>query len=73
MTITMEELNQFIREHGSVSMVDIRGTTRRLEGDSRDSYDLFESAERIFYGGQWYSRLEFKQVLEESIDDYYNY
>jgi hypothetical protein len=73
MAITNEKLCEFVSEHGPVSIVDPRGTTNRLEANNANVPGVLESAERVFYEGQWYSRQEFEQIVEDRLTDYCGY
>ncbi len=73
MNMEQESLDYFVSEHGAVSVVDGSGKTHKLRTGDAQNRELVKTAERIFYGGQWYSGREFERVVEECTEAYWSY
>ena len=73
MTIQRECLEYFVSDHGTVSIVDAQGRTQKLKSSDPKLCELVENAERVFYGGQWYSEREFERIVQESQESYWSY
>ena len=73
MAINNELLCKFVNEHGPVSIVDPRGTTKRLEAYNAIVLGILEEAERVFYGDPWYTLQEFEHIVEERLAVYCGY
>ena len=72
MTIQRDSLEYFVSEHGTVSVVDARGKMQKLKSGDPNICNLVEHAERVFYGGQWYSERDFERIVEESQEVYWS-
>ena len=65
MEISVENLRNFVRNHGSVSIVDSAGETRKLKDGSPDVWELVDKADEFHFDGKKYRRNEFAQVMEK--------
>jgi len=70
MAIKHDSLDTFVKEYGYVSVVDSKGTPKRVQSGDPHSLDLVENADKVFFQGRWYSRWEFEQIVEETQEKY---
>jgi hypothetical protein len=64
--ITMETVRSFLRQEGSIGVVDQAGKTRLLHPALSPQYlDLAQEAGRLWYNRVWHSREEFLQLCAE--------
>lgn len=68
MEITLEALSRFVREHGSVSVLDTMGQTRRLQDGEPDIWELAEKAGKFRFEGRWHERAEFEKLMDERMN-----
>ncbi len=65
MDATYENLNAFVRKHGSVTILDTQGRARKLPSGERDVLDVIDKADRCVFEGKWYSRNEFEALMDQ--------
>ena len=66
MKITHKAVAELAQKHGRVDAVNIKGETKMV-GDGADSIELVEKTATMFrFGGAWYTRRDFENVLEKS-------
>ena len=65
--INYETISRFVRQHGSVSIVDSAGKTRQLTCGDADTFDLIEKADRFRFTDKWYTRDEFGALLDRKM------
>jgi hypothetical protein len=63
--INLATLNTFVRKHGNIKFIDLKGKARTLTSGKPDAFDLAEKADRFFHAGKWYTRQAFSKLLDE--------
>lgn len=67
MAISYRTISEFVRQHGSVSIVDTEGKTRQLTTGDPDVFGLIENANRFLFNGRSYTRDEFESLLNNEM------
>jgi len=64
MDATYENLGEFVRKRGSVTILDTHGRARKLPSGETDVLDVIEKADRFVFESKWYSRKEFETLMD---------
>jgi hypothetical protein len=65
MDVTYDNLSEFVRTHGSVTVLDTQRRARALPGGGADTFDVIAKADRFVFEGRWYSRTEFEILMDQ--------
>ena len=68
MEISVGNLRSFVRNHGSVSIVDSDGKSKKLKDGSPELWELVDNADEFRFEGKKYGRREFSQLMEKRMN-----
>jgi hypothetical protein len=64
MEITLETLRKFVRDNGTVSVLDSASKTKKLLSGSANSWEIALKADKFYYAGARYSRADFQKLMD---------
>jgi hypothetical protein len=64
--MNFKRLQEFVRQHGKVSIIDTKGVTHTLPGGGSDIHELIERADIFLWDGLSRSRAEMEALMSQS-------